>query len=423
MDKRQIKQILLEQKEEIKEIIGEKIIEREVENYAKQSLKNRLIKVIIGARRSGKSFLAHKILEGKNYGYVNFDDERFIGVKSRDLNDFLEEIKEIDSEIECILLDEIQNIDGWELFVNRLKRAGYNAIVTGSNAKLLSQELATHLTGRHTLIELYPFSFGEFLKRKGQKFSENDFYLTAKKANIKRLLEEYMDQGGFPELFLLDNKKQYLRDLYDKIISRDIVPRHKIKYVKSLKELALYLISNFGSKFTFQKLAKLFNIKSVHTAKNYIDYLEEVYMLFVLEPFSFKIKERISAPKKVYAIDTGLINAISFQNSPNRGRLMENIVFLELKRRGKEIYYYIDRTGREIDFLIKNNRKVEELIQVCFDLNDIETRDREIRALENASGELNCKNLTVITWDDEREEIIKKRKIIFKPLYKWLLGQ
>lgn len=421
MNKEQIKQILLEQKEEIRKLNKVEAIEREIETEARKSLRNKLIKVIIGMRRSGKSFLAHKILKGNDYGYVDFDDERLMGVRPNDLNNFLEEIKEISPKATFLLFDEIQNVEGWELFVNRLKRMDYNLIITGSNAKLLSRELTTHLTGRHLSIELYPFSFKEFLKRKKLFFSEEDFYLTDKKAHLKKLLKEYINQGGLPELFILENKKQYLRDLYDKIISRDIVPRYKIKNTKSLKEIALYLISNFGSKFTFQKLSKFFNIKSVHTVKNYINYLEEVYLLFIVLPFSFKIKEQVNAPKKIYAVDTGLINAVSFQNSPNYGKLMENIVFLRLKEQKKEFYYYSDRVGREVDFVIRERGKIRELIQVCFDLGNLETKDREIKALEKASGELNCKNLTVITWDEESEEVRTKNKIVYRPLYKWLL--
>lgn len=422
MEKQQLKSVLLEQKMEIAELLNAKITRRDRENEAKEALKNNLIKVVIGVRRCGKSFLAHKILQGKEYGYVNFDDERFVGAKTEDLNDFLEMVNEINPDAKHLLLDEVQNIVGWELFANRLKRAGYNLVITGSNAKLLSQELATHLTGRHVSLELFPFSFREFLERRDLDFSATDAYLTKKRAIIKKALEEYMEQGGFPELFSVENKKQYLRDLYDKIISRDIATRHKVRFGKELKELAVYLFSNFGSRFTYRKLRNIFEIKSTHTVKKYVNYLEEAYLIFEILPFSFKLKEQIKSARKTYCIDSGLINAISFQNSPNKGRMMENSVFLNLKMRKKETYFYPNKSGGEVDFLIRENKKAAELIQVCFDLKNLETKDRELSALAKSGDELNCNKLTVITWDEEREEDYKNKKIIFVPLWKWLLA-
>jgi predicted AAA+ superfamily ATPase len=287
-------------------------------------------------------------------------------------------------------VDEVQNVSGWELFANRLKRSGYNLVITGSNAKLLSQELATHLTGRHVSLELFPFSFREFLKRKGLQFSATEMYLTKNRATVKKALEEYMQQGGFPELFSIENKKQYLRDLYDKIISRDIMPRHKVRFGKELKELAVYLFSNFGSRFTYRKLQNVFEIKSSHTVKNYVNYLEEAYLIFELLPFSFKLKQQLNSARKIYCIDNGMINAISFQNSPSSGRMLENLVFLDLKMKNKELYFYINENGGEVDFLVRENNKIVELIQVCYDLKNIETRKRELSSLIKSGKELDC---------------------------------
>lgn len=421
MEKQQLKSVLLEQKVEIIELLRTETIQRDQEIEARATLKNHLVKVLIGVRRCGKSFLAHQILQGKEYGYVNFDDERFIGVKADDLNDFLEVITEISSNAKYLLLDEVQNIEGWELFANRLKRSGYNLVITGSNAKLLSQELATHLTGRHVSLELFPFSFGEFLKRKGLQFSAADLYLTKNRAVVKKTLEEYLQQGGFPELFSVENKKQYLRDLYDKIISRDIMPRHKVRFGKELKELAVYLFSNFGTRFTYRKLKNVFEIKSSHTVKNYVNYLGEAYLIFELLPFSFKLKQQLNSARKIYCIDNGLINAISFQNSPASGRMIENLVFLDLKRKNKELYFYLNESGGEVDFLIRENKKIAQLIQVCFDLKNIETKERELSSLVKSSKELNCNKLVVITWDEDGEEFYKDKKIELIPLWKWLL--
>jgi len=421
MNKTKAKEIILEQKKEAENVLKDKTIEREVERQAAKSLGNNLIKVITGVRRSGKSILAHRLLQADDYSYINFDDERLLGVKTSDLNDLLEILNEINPKARYLLFDEIQNVVGWELFVNRLKRNNYNIIITGSNSKLLSGELATHLTGRHTEIELYPFSFKEFLLYQGKRFSDDDFHLTNKRAEIKKLLNAYLISGGFPELFKIETKKQYLRDLHDKIINRDIVERHNIKYARTIKEISLFLLANFGSKITYHKIKNVFEIKSVHTVKKYIHYLEGAYLVSELLPFSFKIKEQIKKPRKVYGIDIGLIGAISANFSPNTGRTIENIVFLELKKRREEIYFYTDANDKEVDFVIKKGLKARELIQVCFNLGDGDVKKREIDSLVIASKELKCNNLSIITWDEEKQEKIKGKNIKFIPLWKWLL--
>ncbi|MGM0368264.1 MAG: ATP-binding protein [Actinomycetota bacterium] len=420
MDKNRLKQVILDQKQEIKSIFNTHIVTREIEPEIKAALKDKLIKVIAGVRRCGKSFLAHKILQENTYGYINFDDERLYGVKSEDLNDLLELLNEINPGFRYILLDEIQNIDGWELFVNRLQRSGYNLIITGSNSNLLSKELASSLTGRHFLVELYPFSFKEFLSYKKIDISDKDLFTTGEKSNIKKTLDEYIEFGGFPEISSITFKEQYLRDLYDKIISKDITQRYNIRYVKTLKELALYLISNFGTNITYQKLKNIFDVNSVHTIKNYINYLEEAYLVFQLYPFSFKLKQRVKARKKIYVVDTGMIGSLSFQFSKNSGKLLENIVFTHLKRKGSEIYFY-DYYSGEVDFVIKEGRNIKGLIQVCMDLENIETRHRELRSLLKASADLNCSNLKIITYDSEEELKIKGKKISLIPIWKWLL--
>lgn len=420
MEKYLLKQILLEQREEIDRIFKEKLIKREVEVKARKAFDSDLVKVIMGVRRCGKSVLAHQLLKGNNYGYVNFDDERLIGTKTKHLNDFLEVLKEIEPDFNHLLLDEVQNIEGWELFVNRLKRRGYNIIVSGSNSKLLSKELATHLTGRHFSIELYPFSFKEFLLFKDFFIEEKEFYITEKRAKIKRLLEEYLSVGGLPEVLKLELKPEYLRELYDKITMRDIILRYNIKYAKDLKEIALYSISNFGSKISYHKIRNIFEIKSLHTVKNYLNYLQEAYLLFTISAFSFKLKDQLKPLKKIYCIDTGLINALIPKLTQDYGKLMENLVFLELKRQNKEIYWY-SHTNYEVDFVIKKGLEVNQLIQVCYSLDKEDTRKREIKALLKASHELKCKNLLIITWDEEREEEINSKIIKVLPLWKWLL--
>jgi uncharacterized protein len=421
MESHIIKQILLEQKEEISQIFNKVLVDRQVMPYAKKALKTDLIKVIIGIRRCGKSTLCHQLLKNENYGYINFDDERLIGVTAKDLNDFLEALEEACKGLEYILLDEVQNVKGWELFVNRLKRKGYNVTVTGSNSKLLSKELATHLTGRHFSVELMPFSFKEFLRYKNIVTGDCDVYTTKHKADIQRELDKYIETGGLPELFKIDVKKAYLRGLFDKIISQDIIFRHDVKYAKDLRELALYAVSSFSSRFTYHKIKDIFGIKSVHTIKNYLSYMEEAYLIFQLNPFSFKVKQQINQPRKLYCIDTGFINALAPKTTLDRGKLMENMVLAELKRRGKEVYFY-SQPDHEVDFLVKEGLKIKQLIQVCFSVSDRDTKKRETKALLHACNKLRCNDLIIITWDKESEEVLNSRKIKFIPLWKWLLA-
>lgn len=421
MKKEFIKEVLLEQKAEIELIFKERIIEREVLSFKDKFISSNLIKVIMGVRRCGKSVLAHQLLAGKRYGYINFDDERFIGLKREDLNNCLEVLYEIYGDVEYILFDEIQNIEGWELFINRLRRKGHNIVITGSNSKLLSKELASHLTGRYISIELFPFSFREFLAYKGVLIEKNDLYLTQKRALIKNLLEEYIEYGGFPEIFNFAAKGHYLREVFDKIISRDIILRYGIRYGKDLKEVALFAYSNFSSKVSLNRLKEIFEIKSIHTVKNYLDYLQEAYLLFEVYPFSFKLKEQIKKPRKIFSIDTGLINAVVSRFSLDKGRLIENIVFLKLKREGKEVYYY-STPDYEVDLVIKSGLRVDELIQVCYSLSDKETERREVRSLIKASDVLKCNKLRIISWDEEGKENFGLKEIDIIPLWKFLLS-
>jgi predicted AAA+ superfamily ATPase len=248
---------------------------------------------------------------------------------------------------------------------------------------------------------------------------ENDRYITEKRAQIKAMLERYIREGGFPEAQRLELKENYLRGLFDKIITKDIIMRYNIKYSRALKEMSIYLLSNFASRATYHKVKNIFDVKSVHTVKNYTHYFEEAYLIFELNAFSFKQKDLIKQPRKIYGIDTGLINAIAPKTSINAGRLMENAVFLQLKRLGREIYYYSDG-NLEVDFLIKDGLKIDQLIQVCYSLDNIETKDRELRSLAKASKELGCENAVVLTWDTSGEETVKDVKIRMVPLWQWL---
>lgn len=427
MEIQEIKKIIIDQREEIEALFQkENIIARELDvKKLKQFISHPNVLVISGVRRSGKSVLALLLFKNERYGYINFDDERLVDFTKNDFNNLLQAFYELYGEdLEYFIFDEIHNIENWELFVTRLRRTK-KIIVTGSNAKLLSGELSTHLTGRYIDFALYPFSFKEFLRFKGLFLKKEDFYSTKKISQIKRYLEEYIELGGFPEVFKFG--KTIISKVYGDIINKDILSRYKIRHKKTFKELAKYLTTNFTQEATYSKLKNIFAIKNVHTIKNYVDYLSSSFLIFVLEKFSFKLKQQVIAAKKIYSIDTGIINSLSFQFSNNIGKLMENIVLLELLRKKSyfdealEVYFWKDYFDREIDFVLKKGKKVIQLIQVCSDMADFKTKERELKSLIEGSQELRCNNLLLITQDSDKEEKIKGKKIKFIPLWKWLL--
>ncbi len=428
MNVNEIRTIISDQREEIQRIFTEEnIIEREFLDAWKKFMDSNLIKVVTGIRRSGKSVFSFQLLNKKKYAYINFDDERLVGLKPADLNMILEAFYQLYGDFKYIFLDEIQNIEGWELFVNRLKRQGFNVVVTGSNAKLLSKELATHLTGRYIGIEIFPFSFREFLTFENFDMTNNDLYSTRKKSLLIKKLREYITHGGFPEAIKdKELSKSYLPTLYSTILTKDVISRYKINYVTTLKEISNYLISNFSKYITFNKIKNNYNLKSPHTSKKYVSYLEESYLFFLLDKFSFKYKEVTASPKKVYAVDTGIINVMAFASSENFGRLMENLIAIELLRKKafnplSEIYYWKDYQQKEVDFVLKKGPKVEQLIQAAYVSSPDEIDKREYVALTKASKELQCNNLLMITWDYEAKETLDGKKIEFIPLWKWLL--
>ncbi|MCX7725934.1 MAG: ATP-binding protein, partial [Chitinispirillaceae bacterium] len=286
-----IKDILLTQKRELEEKFKEKYIER---IFDEKRLKNDLIKVIIGPRRAGKSFLGINILKknGK-YGYVNFDDERLIDIK--DYDEIINNLDIIYNTPQLILFDEIQNINRWEFFVNRLHRSGRNIIITGSNSKLLNKEFASHLTGRHIAITVFPFLFPEYLKLAERELTTSE---------IKSKLNEYLEKGGFPEPLIKNiDLKDYLSILFDSILYKDIVKRYKIRFPAGIEDLATYLLSNITKEYSYHTLTKVTKCKNVKTIEKYLSYLEESFILFKVNRFSFKLKEQISFNKKIYSID------------------------------------------------------------------------------------------------------------------------
>jgi len=416
----EIKSAITDREAELKKKFqDEKIIERQARKHAEAMISKEAALIITGPRRCGKSILAFMLGSGKKFGYANFDDER-MSMDASELNKVLEAIYSLKGEVDLLIFDEIQNIPGWERFVSRLIGTK-EVILTGSNARLLSKELSTYLTGRHVDVVLLPFSFQEFLVFKGLKY---DIYRTPDRVKIKNHLKEYLEIGGFPTAQRLG--RVFLAENYKDIIERDVIQRYKIKNSALFKELAKYLISNASSEISFNKIKNIFGIRSSHTVKQYVTYLSNAYLVFMLERFSFKLKQQILAPKKVYCIDNGILSTVGFKTSSDRGKMMENLIAVELFRKineetGLELYYWKDHQQREVDFVIKEGKSVVLLIQATDVSSKIELDERELDSLLRASNELKCNNLLVITYDYEGEEKIGTKKIRFIPLWKWLI--
>ena len=419
MDINAYKQALLDQQKEKNEIVLERLTTRREEVCF--DLNSQLAQIVIGVRRSGKSTICHKILiqHKINYAYINFDDERLYNLTTDDLNTVLEALYMVYGDFRYLFCDEIQNIPSWFLFVNRLLRNKIRLIITGSNAKLLSSELSTHLTGRYNQIELFPFSFSEILEYKN--ISGNDDS-TLGVARRKSAFEEYMSQGGFPELLEVKNKKAYIRNLFNAIIARDIKQRFSVRYPEALRKMADYLTDTLCIELNYKGLAKQFSFGSVHTAENYVGYLRQAYLLIGLQKFSFKSRERIRNEKN-YVIDTAFIStAKEGFSEQNFGWRLENIVCIELFRRKNQtlndVYYY--KNGYEIDFVLVSDNKVVELIQVAADISSPKTFNRETNALFRAAAELHCNNLTLITLNENKTYTTDNRTINIVSMIKWL---
>jgi predicted AAA+ superfamily ATPase len=409
--------IIQSHKEEFEQKRSDFFVKREVQIKGPDS---GLIQVITGPRRAGKSFFAiHSMDTTQAVGYVNFDDERLTEIT--DFDAVMDAVKRVYSNPKTLLFDEIQNVPKWELIVNRLQRKGYLVFITGSNSRLLSQELSTHLTGRHLEIKVFPFSFREL-----QHLSEKE----NPQADVRIKCLEYLKRGGFPELWIKHiDFPEYLRSLFDSILFRDIVKRYKIRDSASIYKLALYLVSNITTEFSYQSLAKRLSSGSVMTIRKYISFLEEAYLLFTVHRFSYKVREQISSNKKIYTYDNGFFQTIAHKFSPDSGKLFENAVAIELKRHetegGVKLFYWKNEKHEEVDFVVQRELSVESLIQVCYDLSDPKVKNREIRALLKAGEDLNCKKLIIIT--DDYENIEKTEwfgltgNVEFIPIHKYLL--
>jgi len=374
--------------------------------------------VVKGVRRCGKSFLLKQLVKVKfdnGFFYFNFDDERIEGFKSEDFQALMEALIEMFGNKKNAFFDEIQNIEGWELFVNRILRQGYKVFITGSNANLLSKELGTHLTGRHVDLELYPFSFTEFLKAKNIAIPNKGAYSTEQKALLSKIFKEYLITGGMPEVAVFSNEA-ILKTVLTDIIQKDIASRYNIRKPNELKIILKFLIANAANPITYRSIKNNFNIKSANTVQKYIGYAEETYIVFTVQRFEKKIKVFDKNPKKIYCVDNGIIT----KNTPNiterKGALLENTVAIHLKRLGKEFYYYCGR-NTETDFVIPTEKQA---IQVCYELGN-ENKEREIKGLIEAMQKTKATTGLILTLEQEQEIISQNKRITIKPVWGWLL--
>lgn len=418
-----LKSTILEQKIKKEALLKETYIPRYQTARLEKMLDNNLIKVVLGPRRAGKSFFATHTFKPAEAAYVNFDDENLLKVEN--YNEIIQGALEVYGKTKYLLLDEVQNIPNWELLVNRLHREGYNLLVTGSNSKLLSKELATHLTGRHLPLELLPFSFKEFLRYKNFTEDTQKIMLKETKAELLGYLDSFMKNGGFPELIIHELKPEtYLAPFIESLLFKDVIKRYKLRKADQVYNLETYLINNAANEFTYKRLANNLGMRSWATVVKYMAYLEEAYLLVILGRYSHKTAERLKSPKKVYMIDNGLITAKAVQLSRDNGKLMENLVFTELLKKGLrpnlELFYYKTRNNKEIDFVIKRGQVVTELMQVAYDCSSLEVSEREIKALLEAKEELRPEKLTVLTWDEKKLVNKKGVSINFVPLWQWL---
>lgn len=419
IDKRTLEVVLEDQKRELEAWSSDNYCSRSEADLV--DLGSPQAQVVIGVRRSGKFTLCMQTLmaSGVGFAYVDFDDERLAGIGTSQLNDVLEVLYKIYGSFDYLFLDEIQNVEGWPLFVNRLLRNKVHVILTGSNANLLSSDLATHLTGRGSEVELYPFSFGEYCRMRGVDAKRRS---TKAIAALRNCFDEYLEKGGFPELMSVKDGKRYITNLVDNILKRDIEQRFGISYPAQFENLAHHLLNICPAVVSVQNLAELFNFKSTHTARNYVSYLKQAYILTGIKKYSPKSKVRMTQ-EKVYAVDVALMNNREDAFSGNNlGWRLETIVLSHLMRKcnveGWDVYYLKDRSG-ECDFVVCDGNRTIQCIQVSYDVSNEKTRKREIDGLILAHKQTKCTNLLLLT-DHLYEEIDKDGlHIVIKPVYEW----
>ena len=409
-----MRNIISNQKKERDLLMARPYLPRHTKYDVGSLLQSKQIKLITGPRRTGKSTEALLLLHGTNFAYLNFDDAQLLNSWNEDL--VMQTLQLVYPGYQFLLLDEVQNLPNWDLWVSKLYRQGTNLVITGSNAKMLSSEMATLLTGRYIQIEMLPFSLPEFTDWSLHISGKND---TDRESGptISALTSDYLHLGGYPETITSRSlTNSYLSTLFDSIIWKDVAKRHHVRNINDLNELAMYLLSNFCNAFSANSLTEELGFASVATTKKYMTYLAEPYLFYYLARYNHKLRIMKKAPQKVYVVDNGFVTAKAFNLSENLGRLLENQVFIELLRKGydteKSLFYYRSRNDKEVDFVTKQGARVERLVQVCYDLSAERTVKREVDSIVECAGELNCSNLTIVTMSEERT--IEKNGFVIK---------
>ena len=391
-----------------------------IRSFPEKYLNNEEIIIISGVRRCGKSVLLQQIrdrLPQKDY-FFNFDDDRLGNFTVENFQQLYEVFIELYGEQNYFYFDEIQNIAGWEHFAKRLYNSGKKVFITGSNARMLSKELGTYLTGCYIAIELYPFSFSEFLDFREQQHLLGDISGTIARGEIQSAFNDYLKQGGFP-IYLRSEDGIVLKTLYDNILYKDVMVRNQIVNEREVKELVYYTVSNIGKPLTYTSLAKVIGVKNPTTVKNYLEYIENTYLLFSLSKLDYSVKAQLRNPKKVYAIDNALVSRLGFHFSGEEGRLLENMVYIELRRRGGEIFYH-NSGNAECDFVVRDGFRVVQAIQACCLLGSSDIREREIRGIQDAMDTYQLLEGTIITNTHEEELKYGDKMIHILPAWKWL---
>ena len=414
-----MKNLILNQRKERDDLLARPYLTRRNPQDVDLLLNSHLIKLITGPRRVGKSTQALLMLRNRNFAYLNFDSQLLLDAWNPDL--VMRMLDEVYPGYEYLLFDEVQNLDTWDLWVSELFRLGKNLVITGSNAKMLSSEMATALTGKYLQVEMLPFSLEEF-------FDWNKLDLDDLKAEQRveamALTDDYLRNGGYPETVASRQlTRSYLDTLFDSIVWKDVSKRHNIRNVTDLNDLAMYLVSNFCNPVSANELTEELGFASVSTTKKFMDYLHEPYLFYYLPRYNNKLKLMKKASQKVYVVDNGFVAAKAFALSENLGRLLENQVFVELLRRGydteKTLFYYRSRNDKEVDFVLRKGTHIECLVQVCYDLSSPKTEKREVDSLVECAGELQCERLVIVTYDEERTIEKDGYRIDVVPVAKW----
>ena len=397
-----MKTIILNQRKERDELMSRPYLIRRSNQDTDLLLNSSLIKLITGPRRVGKSTQALLMLRDKNFAYLNFDNYSLL--EAWDANLVMRMLDDVYPGYEYILLDEVQNLDGWDLWVSELYRLGKNLVITGSNARMLSSEMATVLTGKYLQLEMLPFSLEEFFD-----WNKLDLHFLnpEDKTNSLVLADDYLRNGGYPEVVASRQLTRTYHDtLFDSIVWKDVAKRHNVRNVTDLNNLAMYLVSNFCNPVSANDLTTELGFSSVNTTRKYMDYLHEPYLFYYLSRYNNKLKLMKKAPRKVYVVDNGFVTSKAFSLSDNLGRLLENQVFIELVRRGYDVertmFYYRSRNDKEVDFVLRKEAHIERLVQVCYDMSNPKTEKREVDSIVECAGELKCSNLVIVTNNDKR---------------------